>query len=275
MVKLRYPFHKLLLEPADPDSEVGLLERHYIGNLSIAQAVDIHEENVSIELFKRPDEVFEDLDLVPGLRADKSACVILRWRLHGSLKGATMLPVEVAGGIKRDAVNPGCKARFSFVSVKASPELENYFLQEIAPAVSRSVALGDEYQSFPAFSLRTRSNRSSLSECFLKAALLYPYISNGRKPNVTKGSKKFAPSQWALWYWLSTGAERADFQPAFQGVIFIIGSPPIAISPLWSLAGFAGPTRRHPATLTVNKKPSTYVDQEEHALLPCGYPDVN
>jgi hypothetical protein len=29
-----------------------------------------------------------------------------------------MLPLEVAGRIKGDAVNPGCKARFSFVSVK-------------------------------------------------------------------------------------------------------------------------------------------------------------
>jgi hypothetical protein len=35
-----------------------------------------------------------------------------------------MLPVEVAGGIKGNAVNPGCEARFSFVSVKASPKLE-------------------------------------------------------------------------------------------------------------------------------------------------------
>jgi len=57
-----------------------------------------------------------------------------------------MLPVEVAGGIKRDTVNPGCKARSSFVVVKASPELENYFLQKITTAVSGSVALGDEYQ---------------------------------------------------------------------------------------------------------------------------------
>src|SRR5262245_58701452 len=110
-----------------PDSEVGLVKRHNIGNLSIAQAVDIQQENVSIELSQRPDEVFENLDLVPILRASKRTRVILRLSLHGSLKGSTMLPMEVAGGIKRDAVNPGCKARFSFVSVKAFPELENYF----------------------------------------------------------------------------------------------------------------------------------------------------
>jgi hypothetical protein len=133
--------------------------------------------------------------LVPVLRADKSACVILRVSLHGSLKRATMLPVEVAGGIKRDAINPGCKARFSFVSVKASPELEDYFLQEIATAVSESVALGDEYQSFLAFS------KNAIEQVFLvgvfpqRLRLLYAYISNGRKPNVTNGSKNFALSR--------------------------------------------------------------------------------
>jgi hypothetical protein len=110
-----------------PDSEVGLVKRHNIGNLSIAQAVDIHQENVPIKLSQRPDEVFENLDLVPVLRASKRTRVILRLSLHGSLKGSTMLPMEVAGGIKRDAVNPGCKARFSFVSVKAFPELGELF----------------------------------------------------------------------------------------------------------------------------------------------------
>jgi len=133
-----------------------------------------------------------------------------------------MLPVEVAGGIKRDAVKLGCKARFSFVSVKASQELENYFLQEIATAVSGSVALGDEYQSFLAFS------KNAIEQVFLvgvfpqRLQLLYPYISNGRKPNVTKGSKNFALSPWALLLVIFGGSEPAGFQRACSGVIFIL-----------------------------------------------------